>query len=405
MISLRHRHFSTALRVPRACTASRVQCGSRALSAASVRAVSSTNDVHPMAHVPVLLQETLAALCPETIDAVGPLHFVDGTAGCGGHARAILQTFPEAKVLCVDRDPEVLTTAQANLVDFHCRVSFCTGSYADLTTHLKRATFPREVDGILVDLGANSFHFDAARRGFSVMKDGPLDMRFDQSDSERPTAADAVNTLSEVQLTKIFRSYGEEKLAKEFAKAIVREREERGTVFETTRELRECIERIANMWKSPKVKKGSHKQTGKRASRIGSTHPATRCFQALRIHVNDELHHVERGVKLLANHLAPHRRLVTIAFHSLEDRPIKRFFRELDEQGRVDAAENEDDVNEWDDRCSHEADDGNRDDDINMLCNKRFRLTRRKATKATAEEIAINSRSRGARMRCLERIR
>uniref|UniRef100_M4BKD3 Uncharacterized protein n=1 Tax=Hyaloperonospora arabidopsidis (strain Emoy2) TaxID=559515 RepID=M4BKD3_HYAAE len=216
----------------------------------------------------------------------------------------MLQTFSDAKVLCVDRDPEVLSIARANLVDFQTRVSFSTGSYADLATHLKRAEFPDEVDGILVDLGANSFHFDAARRGFSVMKDGPLDMRFNQQDEDRPTAADAVNTLSEVQLTKIFRSYGEEKLAKEFAKAIVREREERGKVFATTKELRECIERIANMWKS-----STKKKTGKRATKLGSTHPATRCFQALRIYVNDELDHVESGVKLLANHLALNRRL------------------------------------------------------------------------------------------------
>ncbi|RMX64532.1 hypothetical protein DD238_004226 [Peronospora effusa] len=266
-------------------------------------------------HVPVLLRETLAAFSRKRFDTGGPRHFVDGTAGFGGHSRAMLQHFPDVKLLCVDRDPEVLRIAQTNLADFQDRVRFSNGSYNDLEMHLKMAGFPKEVDGILVDLGANSFHFDTARRGFSVLHDGPLDMRFNQQDAQAQTAANAVNTLSEVQLTKIFRDFGEEKLAKEFAKAIVREREERGKVFETTRDLRESIERIANMWKSVKKGKNKKKKKSNRASKAGSTHPATRCFQALRIHVNDELNHVERGVKKLVNHLAPNGRLGTMLLH------------------------------------------------------------------------------------------
>ncbi|GMF21840.1 unnamed protein product [Phytophthora lilii] len=334
----------------------------------------------PAVHVPVLLQETVAAFARKRPDASTPRFFVDGTAGFGGHSRALLQHFPDAKLLCVDRDPEVLAIAQTNLAEFHGRVSFQNGSYADLATHLEAAAFPDEVDGILVDLGANSFHFDAARRGFSVLNDGPLDMRFNQRDTETPTAADAVNSLSEVQLTKIFKDYGEERLAKEFAKAIVREREERGKVFETTRDLRECIERIANMWRSSDKGK-SKKKKGKRASKIGSTHPATRCFQALRIYVNDELNHVESGVKQLAAHLAPNGRL-----------------------GRL-GSDDDDDDDEWEDE--HKDEEGGEDEpkkDIDPLNNTRFRLPRRKATKATAEEIATNSRARSARLRCLERI-
>ncbi|OWZ11798.1 S-adenosyl-methyltransferase MraW [Phytophthora megakarya] len=216
-------------------------------------------------------------------------------------------------------------------------------------------------------------------------------MRFNQQDATLPTAANAVNTLSEVQLTKIFRDYGEERLAKEFAKAVVRDREERGKVFETTRDLRECIERIANMWKSSD--KGKKKKKDKRASKIRSTHPATRCFQALRIYVNDELSHVENGVKQLVNHLATNGRLVTIAFHSLEDRPIKNFFRDLDKKGRIGVEDDDDDESDWEN-----------DNDIGPLKDRRFRLPLRKATKATDEEISINSRSRSARLRCLERI-
>ncbi|RLN73531.1 hypothetical protein BBJ28_00013606 [Nothophytophthora sp. Chile5] len=266
-----------------------------------------------------------------------------------------MQRFPDAQLLCVDRDPEVLAIARANLHDFHSRVTFQTGSFADLATHLTASGLSNEVDGILVDLGANSFHFDAARRGFSVLHDGPLDMRFDQRDASRPTAADAVNTLSEVQLAKIFRDFGEERLAKEFAKAIVRQREERGQQFSTTRDLRECIERIANMWRSspPKGQKALKKR-----GKIGNTHPATRCFQALRIYVNDELEHVE-----------------------------VRVFQQEDEDESDDDGEDED------------------GDDSAEATKKRFRLVRRKATKATAEEIATNSRARSARLRCLERVR
>ncbi|KAL3658893.1 hypothetical protein V7S43_016036 [Phytophthora oleae] len=392
---LLHWHTSVALRASRVvspllprCVASTGSCGSFSTS-------QNANDgSQPPVHVPVLLKETVAAFSRKISDVSEPRYFVDGTAGFGGHSKAVLQHFPGAKLLCVDRDPEVLGIAQTNLAEFRDRVSFQNGSYADLEQHLEAAGFPCEVDGILVDLGANSFHFDAARRGFSVVNDGPLDMRFNQQDTSIPTAADAVNTLSEVQLTKIFRDFGEEKLAKEFAKAIVREREEKGKVFETTKDLRECIERIANMWKSS----GNKKKKGKRASKIGSTHPATCCFQALRIYVNDELRHVHSGVKQLVTHLAPNGRFVTIAFHSLEDRPIKDFFRELDKKGRIDNDE-EDEDEEWEEYESDEE-----EEDIDPLKNKRFRLPVRKATKATDEEIETNSRSRSARLRCIERI-
>ncbi|CEG39171.1 s-adenosyl-methyltransferase [Plasmopara halstedii] len=346
-------------------------------------------------HVPVLFQETIAAFSRDISDTVEPRYFVDGTTGFGGHAKGLLQHFPRAHLLCIDRDPEVLSIAQANLADFHDRVSFQLGSYANLDKHLQAAAFPDEIDGILVDLGANSYHFDAAKRGFSVINDGPLDMRFNQQDVTQRTAADVVNSLSEVQLTRIFKDYGEERLAKEFAKAIVREREERDKVFQTTKELRECIERIANMWNS----KHSRKKNGKRSNRKGGSHPATRCFQALRIYVNDELDHVNTGVKQLVNHLKPRGRLVTIAFHSLEDRPIKKFFCELDRKSRIDNDEDEDE--EWD------GEDTENDENVgifDLLSTKRFRLIRRKAIKASDHEIATNSRSRSARLRCIERL-
>ncbi|KAF0715341.1 hypothetical protein AaE_011350 [Aphanomyces astaci] len=159
----------------------------------------------------------------------------------------------------------------------------------DIKTHLSHAGFPDAVDGILVDLGVNSHHLDAGERGFSIYHDGPLDMRFDQS-VHTPTAADLVNTLSEVAMIKILTQYGEEPLAKEFAKAIIRRR---GTnPFERTDQLKRCIEAIAEKWKSPKK---AAPKTGKKP-----IHPATRVFQALRIAVNFELDHLE--VRLTTNY-------------------------------------------------------------------------------------------------------
>lgn len=184
----------------------------------------------------------------------------------------------------------MLAGAKTVLREFGSRVRFQQGSYADIETHLTQSGFPNHVDGILVDLGANSVHFDAGARGFSWQHDGPLDMRFDQQNPDTRTAADVVNTFSEVQLTQLFQTYGEERLAKEFAKAIVRHRDERGQFFRTTRDLRECLEAIARKWQTP-----GDKKRGKKAKTAGkpSTHPATKCFQALRICVNDELQHVE----------------------------------------------------------------------------------------------------------------
>ncbi|KAJ0395690.1 hypothetical protein ATCC90586_007929 [Pythium insidiosum] len=352
-------------------------------------------------HVPVMLDETVSLWAPRET-AGRSQFFVDGTTGFGGHSQELLRRHPNATLLCIDRDPEVLAIARANLAPFKSRVVFHEASYASLDTALLRSIgFPDEVDGICVDLGANSFHFDEARRGFSVMRDGPLDMRFNQRDNAAMTAATVVNTLSEVQLTRIFRDFGEERLAKEVAKAIVRDREERGVVFRTTGDLRECIERIARKWQVSGQKKK------KRNAANSGAHPATKCFQALRIFVNDELTHVATGVEQLVAQLAPHGRLATIAFHSLEDRPIKLLFRRLDTIARHTAGDDDDD--EYHDLFMDDEDDedgnGNADEPslLQRLGSKRFRLVKRKAIKAKADEVETNPRSRSARLRCIER--
>ncbi|KAF1323919.1 S-adenosyl-methyltransferase mraw, partial [Globisporangium splendens] len=405
----------------RCASAARAQCA--ATGHRSRRCFASTAATAPE-HIPVLLQETVALWggANSSTNNSRKRYFVDGTTGFGGHSRALLERYDDAQLLCIDRDPEVLAIARTNLRDFHGRVTFQQGSYADIRAHLEAANFPHSVDGIMVDLGANSFHFDQAHRGFSWMHDGPLDMRFDQSNDVIPTAAHVLNTHSEVQLTKIFKEFGEEKLAKEFAKAVVRDREEKGVVFKTTQDLKLCIERIARRWSNDSSKASSSSKDSKKSNAAAATksktHPATRCFQALRIYVNQELQHVEEGIHELINCLAPGGRLgalltkddmanllthlfylmpATIAFHSLEDRPIKTLFRKLDKQGRQS-----DDEDEYDDLFGDESDEDG--DDGEPVETKRFHLAKRKAIKPTADEMSRNPRSRSARLRCLERI-
>ncbi|CAI5700493.1 unnamed protein product [Peronospora effusa] len=224
----------------------------------------------------------------------------------------------------------------------------------------------------------NGFHFDTARRGFSVLHDGPIGHEVQSARCASSNGSAAVNrwTFSEVQLTKIFRDFGEEKLAKEFAKALLHvEREERGKVFETTRDLRESIERIANMWKSVKKGKNKKKKKSNRASKAGSTSSYTLFSSIADIR---ERRAQSRGTwrqetcEPLSSKWTTRDNCVPF----VEDRPIKDFFRELDKHGRIKADEDD----EWDDEDSDDEDE------------------------ASAEEVATNSRSRSARLRCLERI-
>nr|CCA17304.1 SadenosylLmethioninedependent methyltransferase mraWlike protein putative [Albugo laibachii Nc14] len=333
-------------------------------------------------HVPVLIKSVTKLLVSEEMKV--PRYFVDATVGCAGHAQKILESDPNIRMLCIDRDPEVLSIATDNLKKFTSRVKFVNGSYADLENHLKVSGFPSEVSGILVDLGVNSLHYDKPERGFSWLRDGPLNMRFDESDSTIDCAADILQTSSEVELTRIFREYGELKCAKEYAKAIVRKRETAAPgsrAFETTFHLRDAIEEVAAKWR-PKRLSPSH---ASKTNRSSLARPITGCFQALRIQVNKELAHVHEGVPVLANHLTPGARLVTIAFHSLEDRPIKQIFRTL----------------------AHELKDGQLDslqcDLSKSLRGKTFRFINKKVVKPCREEVVENPRSRSARLRCLER--
>ena len=249
-------------------------------------------------HTPVLLAQALAAL---NVQKSGT--YCDATYGRGGHAGAILeQLIANGRLLCLDRDPAAVAAAKARFAD-DPRVTIFLARFSSLAECADQLEPGLKFDGILFDLGVSSPQLDDAARGFSFMQDGPLDMRM--SAGEGMSAADVVNTAPLGELIRIFREYGEERFAPRIARAIVEDRAEKP--FERTLELAEMIARVA---KSKERK-----------------HPATRVFQALRIHVNGELKELELALNVALERLAPHGRLAVISFHSLEDRMVKQFMR------------------------------------------------------------------------------
>jgi 16S rRNA (cytosine1402-N4)-methyltransferase len=228
--------------------------------------------------------------------------YVDGTVGSGGHARAVLDRGgPGTVVLGFDRDGEALTRTRRVLDGADGKVELRHGNFADLLRQLFEQG-RGQVDGVLLDLGVSSEQLDTPERGFSFMRDGPLDMRMDQSAGL--SAAELVNTVSEPELAGTIASYGEERASRRIARAIVSER--RRQSISTTLQLAGIVEKAVG-------------------SSRGRIHPATRTFQALRIAVNGELDELRRGLESAMLVLRPGGRLVVISFHSLEDRMVKQF--------------------------------------------------------------------------------
>lgn len=263
-------------------------------------------------HVPVLLYETLSHL-----DLHPGTNVVDGTIGGGGHAEAILEaTAPDGRLLGVDLDPDALERARGRLAPFGDRFEIVQGNFANLDHIVRDHPAVDPVRGVLLDLGLSSDLLADARRGFSWQEDGPLDMRFDRSGGEL-TASMILNTWSVSDLTRILREYGQEPFAAELVAEITTARKKRSWI--STRQLLEAVllvfrERLRSKREVPW---------------IGGRHPATKTFQALRIAVNDELGTLKRGIEIAFNILAAPGRLAVISFHSLEDRIVKTFFREL----------------------------------------------------------------------------
>lgn len=243
-------------------------------------------------HIPVMLEEVMNVLAPRD-----GAFYVDATFGGGGYTEALLAR-ADCTVYAIDRDPEAIARGKPLMQRFGARLMLIAGRFSEMDRLVAQ-----QADGIAFDLGVSSFQIADLARGFSFKEDGPLDMRMS---SAGKSAADAVNTLSEAELADIFRRYGEEKRARAIARAIVAARP-----ITRTRVLAEIVERVLGP-----------------AARRQPIHPATRTFQALRIYVNDELGELERGLEAAERTLSPFGRLAVVAFHSLEDRIVKRFLTE-----------------------------------------------------------------------------
>ena len=256
-----------------------------------------------MTHVPVMTAEVLQYLRPERGGV-----FVDCTVGLGGHARALLEA-GATRLLGLDRDRDALALAKTALAPWASRVELVHADYREIAAVLDERQIAT-VDGALADLGVSSLQLDADGRGFSFLRDEPLDMRMDRSSGE--TAADFVSRASERDLADAIFQYGEERFSRRIARALVRAREE--APIETTGRLAAIV-------------RGAIPRRG--FQRID---PATRTFQALRIWVNRELDGLERFVRTMAGRLRTGARLAVITFHSLEDRIVKHTFRALDRE-------------------------------------------------------------------------
>ena len=252
-------------------------------------------------HIPVLLAEVLEGL------AVRPDgRYIDATFGRGGHSAAILERLgPAGSLLAMDRDEEAVAAGRERFSE-DGRFRIERGNFSDLGTIAVRHGFGGTTDGILFDLGVSSPQLDDAERGFSFRQDGPLDMRMDRQ--EGPSAGDWLNRVSERELREVLKTYGEERQAARIARALVRARETAPLV--STGQLAGIVESVLG------------------SRRPGERHPATKTFQAVRIHLNRELESVTEALAQVREVLAPGGRLAVISFHSLEDRIVKRFMRE-----------------------------------------------------------------------------
>lgn len=306
-------------------------------------------------HESVLLHQAVAAL---NIKADGV--YVDGTFGRGGHSRVLLECLSDkGRLFVFDKDQQAIAEAEALQAE-DARVQVVHGSFSSMQSILQEAGLAACVDGILLDLGVSSPQLDQAERGFSFMRDGPLDMRMDQSRGE--TVADWINRAEQHDIRRVLQVFGEEKFAALIAKHIVLRREKKP--FSRTKELAELISAVIP----------------ERAKEKGK-HPATRSFQALRIHINGELEDLQNMLADTPAMLAEGGRLVVISFHSLEDRIVKHFIREQEQGPQLP-----------------------RYIPITALARDAHLRSIGKAIKANDEEIASNVRARSAVMRIAEKV-
>ncbi|MBM7515332.1 16S rRNA (cytosine(1402)-N(4))-methyltransferase RsmH [Nocardioides nitrophenolicus] len=308
-------------------------------------------------HVPVLLDRVVALLAPALDDDGAVL--VDCTLGLGGHTEAVLERCPRARVIGIDRDPQALAMSRERLASYGERFTGVQAVYDEIADVLADQGLP-EVAGVLFDLGVSSMQLDLPERGFAYSVDAPLDMRMGDTG---PTAADVLNTYGAAELARVLKEYGEEKLARRIADAIVRERE----VAPFTSSAR-LVELLYDVIPAP-------------ARRTGGN-PAKRTFQALRMEVNDELRVLQRALPAAVEAIGVGGRVVVESYHSLEDRLVKRTFAAAT---RLDVP-----------------------DDLPFVpegAEPSYRLVTRGAEQATPAEVEENPRAASVRLRAIERIR
>ncbi|WP_296427552.1 16S rRNA (cytosine(1402)-N(4))-methyltransferase RsmH [Yoonia sp.] len=298
--------------------------------------MSAAADRQP--HIPVLLGPLIRAVSP--VSGI----WLDGTFGAGGYTRALLAAGAD-QVIAVDRDPMAFDMAQAWAADYGDRIKMVEGTFSRLDE------YGNDLDGVVLDLGVSSMQLDLAERGFSFMRDGPLDMRMSQ---EGPSAADLVNTAEEAEIADIIYLYGEERASRRIARAIVAARPVT-TTLQLAKLVEGCLPR----------------------SKPGQSHPATRTFQALRIAVNNEYGELAQGLMAAERALKPGGQLAVVTFHSVEDRMVKRFL-----QARSGNTAN-----------------ANRFVPETVQITPAFRIEKRKAIGPDADELAVNPRSRSAKLR------
>ncbi len=263
-----------------------------------------SDDDHPP-HKPVMLNEVISFIKPGKGDII-----VDATIGAGGHSCEILKMIePDGLLIGIDKDAEILKIAGRYLSKISDSYKLYQADYVDLDYILNKLEISK-VQGILLDLGVSSLQLDSEERGFSFIREGPLDMRMDRSQGK--TAEDLLKRLSEKEMADIFWRYGEEGRSRRIAKAIMQERK-RGAEIKTTTQLSKIVEKAL--------------YTPRKYQKKRRIHPATRVFQALRIAVNDELKSLEHFLNNVCEFLASGSRIVVVSFHSLEDRLVKNAFR------------------------------------------------------------------------------
>jgi len=308
----------------------------------------------PKQHESVLEREVI-----QNLNLLGGSLIVDGTLGDGGHAELLLKNTTSVRVLGIDRDMRAIERAEKRLAPFRDRITLVHGNFGDIKTILKKANV-MNVDGLLLDLGVSSPQLDSPNRGFSFMRNGPLDMRMDSS--QKITAADLLIELPDEKLVSVIKEYGEERFSKRIVRAI--RQAQKQSAIKTTLQLSNIISSVAP------------------ASRQTKIHPATRTFQALRIAVNSELDHIKKALRDSVDILQESARVIVISFHSLEDRIVKNCFKP-EEKGCVCRP------NIPVCSCGHK---------------QRFKIITRKPIIPAVEEVRRNSRASSAKLRVAERV-